>query len=76
MEIELPALGKQLDRGEKSELTGLLNPGVWESGGARGIGGLTWETQAIPECLSPEAQPGCLPPVPLQPLQLNLQKLH
>ena len=41
MEIELQALGKRLDRGEKSELTGLLDAGVWESGGASGTEGLT-----------------------------------
>lgn len=41
---KLPALGKRPDRGEKSELTGLLDPSVWESHGASGMEGVTWET--------------------------------
>lgn len=51
VEIDLPALGKRPDRGEKSELTGLLDPSVWESRGASGMEGVTWETQAIPKCV-------------------------
>lgn len=60
-------------RVEKSELTGLLDPGAWESGGAIPVEG---PIRAIFECLSPDALPGILPPIPLWPLQLNFQKLH
>lgn len=72
MEVELLGLGV-IGRIEKSELPGLLDPGAWESSGAIHVEGLTW---AIFECLSPDALPGILPPIPLWPLQLNFQKLH
>lgn len=62
-----------MGRIEKSELTDLLDPRAWESGGAIHVEGLIW---AIFECLSPDALPGILPPISLWLLQLNFQKLH